>query len=434
MPEEQERNSRVSEVKHVGFAASVKDPAPEKKEDVSLKPKAKSQARQKVYGRSQSHDLDSPSAASQKRKMIRRGSTLKRFSAVESTEDQFASDTPLFMGPYQHIRKELDYTYHKHYQKQRQWLQDSIIEDLLDQVNVEDVENVCVTPHEPWMIFTAGPRGAGKRHTIDDLVLDERLPLLGFISVDSDQIRRRLPEFDMYTQFHPELVDELTRKESGFIAEILVQAAVQLGRNVIFDGALKSTDWYLGLIDKLQKDPTTSQYKFGIFHITAPMDQIVARISRKSVDTGRVIPQISTLHDIESIKHGYEVLKPHVNYTCEIRNGKEELELLRVDDSESKEKPDISDPTDEETWELYFTQQFVQMCAWKPGMNGKTKMGRMSRVVSLVESQTTRKSMIQRASRIHNKPRFSVMISSEENNRMDEMLFWGRYSHIRKTL
>jgi hypothetical protein len=29
---------------------------------------------------------------------------------------------------------------------------------------------------------------------------------------------------------------------------------------------------------------------------------------------------------------------------------------------------------------------------------------------------------------------FSVLISSEENNRSDELIFYGKYSHIRKTL
>jgi predicted kinase len=207
--------------------------------------------------------------------ILRRASNLKRFSELVSTEDFNSSEAPFFAGPYQHIRREMDYSYHRYYRKERQWLQDSIIEDLLDTV---DDENVCITPAEPWVVFTAGPRGAGKRHTIAELVMDERLPLLGYVMVDSDEIRRRLPEFDSYALTVAELVDELTHKESGYIAEILTMAAVQEGRNVIVDGTLKHTEWYLNLIEKLKADETLS-YKFATFHITAPMDQIVGRIA-----------------------------------------------------------------------------------------------------------------------------------------------------------
>jgi hypothetical protein len=37
---------------------------------------------------------------------------------------------------------------------------------------------------DPWLIFTVGVQGAGKHHTIDRLIKDERLNLLSFISVD----------------------------------------------------------------------------------------------------------------------------------------------------------------------------------------------------------------------------------------------------------
>lgn len=46
---------------------------------------------------------------------------MKKFSTVVSTEEYNAVDVPQFFGPYAHIRKQLDYGYHGHYRKERQW-------------------------------------------------------------------------------------------------------------------------------------------------------------------------------------------------------------------------------------------------------------------------------------------------------------------------
>jgi hypothetical protein len=45
-----------------------------------------------------------------------------------------SNNTHLFVGPFAHIRKSLDYNYHSNYCKERQWFQDSIIEDILGHV------------------------------------------------------------------------------------------------------------------------------------------------------------------------------------------------------------------------------------------------------------------------------------------------------------
>lgn len=138
--------------------------------------------------------------------------------------------------------------------------------------NVDDSVD-CVTPTEPWLIFTVGPRGAGKKQVFRDLTFEGHLNLLTFIDVDTDAIRRRLPEFDSYVKSRPESVDELTRKEAGLISEILTLAALQAGRNVVVDGCLEDAAWHLERITKLRKEYPC--LKVGIFHVTAPYQLIV---------------------------------------------------------------------------------------------------------------------------------------------------------------
>jgi hypothetical protein len=104
-----------------------------------------------------------------------------------------------------------------------------------------------------------------------------------------------------------------------------------------------------------------------------------------------------------------EVLRPVADCIYEIHNGQDECEL--VGDMDWK------------TFEL----AFMQTCAWKPGMHGKQKhdvsnrQSLLARQVSVKQARFLRK-------------RFSVLISSEENNSSGDMTFYGEFSHIRKTL
>ena len=110
-------------------------------------------------------------------------------------------------------------------------MQDAIIEDRLDSIALIDVNgDVCTTPTEPFIVFTAGAMGAGKGHVISDLVNDGRFPLLAFVTVDPDEIRRKFPEFILYAEQVPERAGELTQKEAGFVAELMTLAALQAGK------------------------------------------------------------------------------------------------------------------------------------------------------------------------------------------------------------
>jgi predicted kinase len=198
-----------------------------------------------------------------------------RFSVFQSTEQQNRSTDTQFYGAFAHLRKKLDYNYQSHYVKERQWLQDSIIEDMLD--NEAETKVQCVTPTEPWLVYTVGAQGAGKHFTIQQLVQHGRLPLLSFVAVDPDEIRRRLPEFSTYVEKCPELVDAFTNKECGYISEILTLAALQAGRNVVLDGALQDGDWHAHFFDSLRHD--FPDVKIGMIHVVAPQDLILQRAS-----------------------------------------------------------------------------------------------------------------------------------------------------------
>ena len=188
-------------------------------------------------------------ASSSRGSMTRRRSSMIQLSLYEmkkplltlTTEEIYGvEDTTEFYGPYAHLRKILDYTHYRNYTQQRQWLQDAIIEDLVDHIDGLDETNggsnsgdVCITPTEPWLIFTVGVRGAGKAHTMRELVQSRKIPLLSYVPVDRDYIRRRLPEYTLYGQqdendnddgqiFGGFDVNYMTRKEAGVFVCVCV--------------------------------------------------------------------------------------------------------------------------------------------------------------------------------------------------------------------
>ena len=155
----------------------------------------------------------------------------RRFSVLTSTEENHSTYDMNFYGQFAHIRKTLDYDYHKNYTFERQRFQDAIIREFLKATVLTDKNgDLGTTPTEPWLVFTAGAMGAGKSYTLRKLVEKKRFPLTAFVNVDPDEIRRRLPEYHLYVSQSPELAGDLTRKEAGFVAEILTLAGLEAGK------------------------------------------------------------------------------------------------------------------------------------------------------------------------------------------------------------
>ena len=163
----------------------------------------------------------------------------------QSTEQNYNVQDLEFHGKYTSLRSKLDYNYHSNYSKSRQLLQDSIIDSILNATFILDQQGqVCGTPSQPWIVFTAGAMGAGKTHSLRQLASRGRFPLHSFVTVDPDDIRHHLPEFSHYLKTNPERAGEWTRKEAGFVAELLTQVALEQGKNVLVDGSLRDASWY----------------------------------------------------------------------------------------------------------------------------------------------------------------------------------------------
>jgi hypothetical protein len=59
-------------------------------------------------------------------------------------------------------KQHMDWGYHCHYRKERQWLHDSIIEEYL----CHEEQAKATVSTDPWYIYTCGAKGSGKRYVI----------------------------------------------------------------------------------------------------------------------------------------------------------------------------------------------------------------------------------------------------------------------------
>jgi len=250
-----------------------------------------------------------------------------------STEENYESSHVTFHGNFQSIRASLDYSYHTNYTPQRQILQDAIIQTLLSKSNANITDSdgdSCISPINPWIVFTAGAMGSGKSYTIKQLHKYNRFPLDTFITVDPDEIRRLLPEFEWYLSHNPEMAGEHTRKEAGFLAEMLTQISLENGRNVLVDGSLKDAEWYHDYFHLLKKEYGEHGLRIGILHVTAPREAVFERARARSKITRRIVPQHRLEETLDMVPHSVNRLAPLVDFHAELHNGQNSNEIELV--------------------------------------------------------------------------------------------------------
>ena len=250
----------------------------------------------------------------------------------KSTEDNWCADVegdiiPPFVGKYANERRELDYSYHKYYKPERQLFQDSLM-DLFYDTSVHDTDRnmTCDKPLENWIVFTAGPMGAGKGRTMHWLAHQGLFPLSAFVGVDPDSLRHLLPETKGYIARNPATAGYMTQKEVGYVAEILTIVALNEGKNVLVDGTLRDAVWYSTYLDSLHtKFP---RMKFAIIHVTAKEETVLQRADKRAEITGRLVPKDIILEAMAQIPYSIKALAPQVNFMATFDNESDEPVLL----------------------------------------------------------------------------------------------------------
>lgn len=238
------------------------------------------------------------------------GSSLN-LSSTESIYQMEDTSDESFIGPFQHLRKQMDYGYHSNYLPQRQAFQDAIITRALHCVEPNATKDTCV-------VFTAGAMGVGKSHTMKALQSKNLMDLSTFISVDPDEIRYQLPEYNVYNQINPLQAGNLTQKEAGYIAELLILASLESKRNVLVDGTLKDWRWYINYFSTLRQSYPT--IKIAILHVDAPKETIIRRVRERGAKIGRIVPMEKLQETLDQVPISMDKLRSQVDFFCTFYN------------------------------------------------------------------------------------------------------------------
>jgi len=207
-------------------------------------------------------------------------------------------DGNIDIGEYSETRKIMDYNYYSRYSPERVMLQDSIINRLLTPKKQ--------SKNKPYIIYTCGPMGAGKSHTIKELITDDHL------YIDPDMIKSLLPECKQFTEQYPDKASTLLHKESVFISLMLEYKALKSNINIIVDGTLRDYSWYTDHIQELRnKHPN---YIIGIYKVEASLNLVKERCVKRAKITGRIIPMefIETVYNM--IDNSFNILKHKVDF------------------------------------------------------------------------------------------------------------------------
>ena len=219
-------------------------------------------------------------------------------------------------GPYKDVREGLDRTYHGSYTRQRQRVQDEIIGHFV---------RVGVAQQRPWLIYTAGPMGAGKSWTLEWLWQRGIFPLDEIVHLDADLVKAALPEWDALVERSPLTAGGLTRRESGYLVEIAQEVAMRARKHVWVDGSLRDGEWYEGAFRRLRIEHP--DYRIAILAIFAERDVIFERVRARAKESGRDVPADEVEDSIRRVPLSVSRLSPHVDFKAIIDNSGETPQL-----------------------------------------------------------------------------------------------------------
>jgi Zeta toxin len=230
------------------------------------------------------------------------------------TDELYASHNQVFVGKYKDARRTLDYLFHVNYTEERQIIQDKIVDQFV---------NCGCSGKRPWLVYTAGPMGAGKSYTMKWLSNQGDFPLASFVIVDPDRIKSLLPEMPSYIAMNRSLAGSLTHKESGFICELLERECMLNSKNILVDGSLRNADWYMNTFARIRAEFPI--YRIAILLVTASQDTVYRRAARRARITGREIPK-SVLDDaISQVPRSFQELAPLADFSAVIQNDHDKL-------------------------------------------------------------------------------------------------------------
>mmetsp|Transcript_9440 Transcript_9440/g.28512 ORF Transcript_9440/g.28512 Transcript_9440/m.28512 type:complete len:487 (+) Transcript_9440:163-1623(+) len=228
----------------------------------------------------------------------------------KSTKENYAAEGgEPYVGQFADIRANLDQDYHGRYIASRQVFQDMLIQSVVRR---------GMQPEHPWIIFTAGPMGAGKSHTLEWMSERGFFPLKDVVQLDPDKFKCALPEWEGYVKADLTTAGLHTQKESGLLVEIGQAVAMRAMKNIWIDGSFRDGSWYEYVFDQIRENHP--EYRIAIIYVHARREIVLERARRRAEETGRYVPEQDIEDSLMRVPEAVARLAPKADFMANIDN------------------------------------------------------------------------------------------------------------------
>ncbi|MED1864611.1 zeta toxin family protein [Fictibacillus nanhaiensis] len=190
------------------------------------------------------------------------------------------------------------------YTKEREALHHKIMATLIKQSKMDSLQ-------PPVAFLVGGGSASGKTSLCETIVKqDLKKKKRKLITIDPDEIKKLIPEYQAFQKTFPSSAAALVHKESVDISEKLVNTMIESERSFLLEGTMAKTGKYVSLVNRLQK----RSYKVVVYIVDVPLQVAIEREAIRAKKTGRSIPRHVIEHTHQHIPKTFLAIKEDVNF------------------------------------------------------------------------------------------------------------------------
>ena len=162
--------------------------------------------------------------------------------------------------------------------------------------------------------------GAGKGYVMNWMSLRDILPLKEVVvHVDPDRFKQMMPEWPEYVRRDKLAAGSMCHKESGLLAELAQELAMDQSFNVWVDGSLRDFEWHSQKIREIRN--RHPHYRIALFYVHASEATVRQRVKLRAARLGgRDVPEDVLKASLDAPAHTLRALTPIVDFVARILN------------------------------------------------------------------------------------------------------------------
>jgi predicted ABC-type ATPase len=224
--------------------------------------------------------------------------------------------------------REMHMTRDGYYTRERHQLHKDIVKKVIAQ-------SERAKPGEKPVAILMGGGSASGKSTMREAVIEPMLKQQGIKAgtVDTDEIKKEIPEFNSLVKTKPEEAASLVHNESADVGALMLDTLIDQKRHFIYDGTAKNPKRYESLVKRL-KD---AGYEVHLYVADVPLEVAKERSDARAKATGRTVPHSIIESSHRGVPKTVEHIKDMVD-SYQVYDNTDKLQLIASNDHIDPEK------------------------------------------------------------------------------------------------